>query len=491
VISEIERFLPGAFDAERHFYPRTLNAQIHPLVAGFYRMSTDRLVSRYCSLHPRANAEVLKNILTTAPKYLRWSGSDLINVSCELGIKNKFILETNSCPSGQKSFPALDEESEEGGYRRLMENTFLPLVEKALNRAVPEAVMAVLYDKNPMESSGYAQALATLSGREVLLVPCTRKDPYGFLKVCNRSLYAKLPEGLKPISCAFRYVTQQPWNRLPLDLKTPVLNPVVTCLAGGRNKTAAAKAFDMFNGQFRNFGLEICTPESFTNVDKAQVPRLVAHLGGNAVVKVPYLNAGQGIFTIVNARELDAFMASDHLYNNFVVQQLVGNKAWSSNHGSTFNIGTVPDNEVRTYVFDMRVMISWQRDRYAPVGMYARRAQHPMTEELPSGTSSWQMLGTNLSVKIGDEQWDTEPRRLLMFDRKDFTKLGLGLDDLIDAFVQSVMANRAIDDLAQHLMTRAGSFRSNLFRSINDDAQLMAEIQMGTPRKGSADEARW
>jgi hypothetical protein len=43
------------------------------------------------------------------------------------------------------------------------------------------------------------------------------------------------------------------------------------------------------------------------------------------------------------------------------------------------------------------------------------------------------MLGTNLSVKKDSGEWDTEANRLLLMDRKDFNRLGLGVDDLIDA----------------------------------------------------------
>ena len=479
---QIEVFQPNEFDADRHFYPRTLNAQLHPLVGSFFRMSIERLVSRYCHLHPQANREVLLEILTQEPRYLRWSGSDVFNVSTEEGVKQKLIVETNSCPSGQKSFPSLDDDSDEGGYWRLMQETFLPLVAKTLRKAEKdgaEGIVAVLYDKNPMESSGYAQVLATLLKRPVYWIPCFRSAPREFLEVRDRHLYAKVDGKTIPVHCAFRYVTQQPWTRLPFDLKTPVLNPIVACLAGGRNKASAAKAYEVFNGQFRQHGLEILTPESFTNVRKAQIPLLVQQLGGRAVVKVPYLNAGQGIYTLVNDDELDVFMAADHPYDEFVVQQLVGNHAWSStsSRGKVFNIGTVPDKKDRIYVFDFRMMISWQGTRYRPVAMYARRAPNPMTEELASGADSWSVLGTNLSKKVGEEQWDTEPRRLLMMDRKDFNRLGLGIDDLIEAFIQSVMANRAIDDLARRLVKRGGAFRSDLFKSLSNDETLLAEVQ--------------
>jgi hypothetical protein len=46
------------------------------------------------------------------------------------------------------------------------------------------------------------------------------------------------------------------------------------------------------------------------------------------------------------------------------------------------------------------------------------------------------MLGTNLSVKLSEAEWTTEAERLLLMDRKDFNQLGIGIDDLIDAYIQ-------------------------------------------------------
>ena len=52
--------------------------------------------------------------------------------------------------------------------------------------------------------------------------------------------------------------------------------------------------------------------------------------------------------------------------------------------------------------------------------------------------SSWEMLDTNLSVAHGEGVFTTESDRLLLMDRKDFNILGMGLDDLIEAYIQTV-----------------------------------------------------
>lgn len=65
------------------------------------------------------------------------------------------------------------------------------------------------------------------------------------------------------VRCAFRYVTQRPWTRYPLvGAKTAVLNPVIACIAGGRNKLVASKAYDLFNAMHASDGLAIRSPET-------------------------------------------------------------------------------------------------------------------------------------------------------------------------------------------------------------------------------------
>lgn len=90
--------------------------------------------------------------------------------------------------------------------------------------------------------------------------------------------------------------------------------------------------------------------------------------------------------------------------------------------------------------------------------------------------NTWDMLGTNLSIKLPDGGWTTDTSRLILMDRKDFNQLGLGIDDLIDAYIQTVLAVIAIDKMAKRLMAN-GEFDYNLFESLNPDNALMDEIK--------------
>jgi hypothetical protein len=470
---------PGSFEPANHFYPRALNAQIHPTVAHFLNLSVERVLKRYCHMHPKVDPLSLGEILRYQPKHFPWFGSDLIHVVSPAGMQQMVVIETNSCPSGQKSMPLLHETVEEGSYRRLVEECFMPL---ASNKRLPKGDLCVLYDKNPMENTGYASTIATVSGERVWLTPFDQHDPDPPARFVDGVLEVRDEGGdWHPIRASFRYVTQRPWTRIPIQTKTLIVNPTLACISGGRNKMLAAKAYDFYNGELRRAGLSVRTPETIWDVGHREVPLWVRRWGGLAVVKNPYSNAGQGVWTLTNEEELEAFMALEQPYDKFIVQSLIGNYRWSSDSGIAgriYHVGTVPDKREETFAADVRVMVCSTPDGFRPLAIYARRAREALTEALPAGQSSWGMLGTNLSVKRPDGGFDTQQERLLLMDRRDFNLLGLGIDDLVEAFVQTILSGIAIDRMAASLMTQKNTFRQKLFRQLNDDPALIDEIKV-------------
>ena len=478
MLSQPELIQPGNFETEKHFYPRVLNAHIHPLIRNLMDMGNDRIASRYCHLHPEVISESVRDLLGTIPKYFRWGGSDLFHVTTETGHRQVVVIETNSCPSGQKSMPRVNESLEKAGYDRLLRDSFLEQLSR--RKGGPKGKLAVIYDKNHMENSGYASALADLTGEGVWLVPFHAEDLNRNVRFDEKGMmYVLHDDEAVPIKAAFRYVTQQPWNRIPTHLtKTLIYNPVLTCLAGGRNKLVASKAYDIYNASQLNSGLRINTPETIWDVSKEEVPMWVQRMGGVAVVKVPYSNAGQGVYTITSGDELDAFMQVEHYYDQYIVQSLIGNSRWSSQSqfGRLFHVGTMPDRKLNLYAADLRFMVAVSPNGFFPVAVYARRARKPLSTELQNGFDSWDMLGTNLSVKNDDGSFSTEPERLLLVDSRDFNRLGFGLDDLIESYLQTVMCIVAIDEMAKSLINTKGKFRKKLFQSINSDQRFNAEI---------------
>ncbi|TNF32653.1 MAG: hypothetical protein EP329_09555 [Deltaproteobacteria bacterium] len=468
---------PGSFEPESHFYPRVLNAQLHPLVHDFLALDNARIINRYCHLRPAVSAAALQDVMGNAPRYFRWGGADLFVTTTDRGVRQVVVIETNSCPSGQKSMPSRDDLEDQAGYRQLLERTFVPQLKR---RSLPPGGLAVVYDKNPMETTGYAAALADLTDQPVYLVPWHHDDPDPPARFDDGVLYVRPTPGapFEPIAAAFRYVTQRPWTRIPPITRTFILNPVVVDLAGGRNKMLAAKAYDIYNAQIEPAGLRIRAPETIWDVAHDEVPLWVRRMGGIAVVKNPYSNAGQGVWTLTTPRELEAFMDTEQRYGRFIVQALIGNSGWSSRgrDGRLYHVGTVPDRKGRIYCADLRFMVGAGPDGFFPLAIYARRAREPLAETIGPDTDSWAMLGTNLSVKREDGGWDTETTRLRLMDNRDFNRLGLGVDDLIECYVQTILAIGAIDQMAQNLVTQRQRFRRRLFRSLNPDDALVDEI---------------
>ena len=456
-----------------------MNATLHPMVAFFLNLNTEQIVKRYCHLHPNVSDHDVRELLGYVPKYFTHSGTDLIHCATDKGNRKMVVIETNSSPSGQKSMPLLDDYQEMGGYLTYVEQTFLPFLKQ---RRTIKGDLAVLYDKNYMEASGYAKAIAHSTGERVHLIPLFNDGSYTeYFKIDDGVMLILDNEEWKPIRACFRYVTQQPWNRIPVVGKTLVFNPVITCLAGGRNKLVASKAYQLFNAEYKERNLHISTPETIWDVEKEEIPLWVRQMGGKAVVKIPYSNAGQGVFTIVNEQELDQFMATEFTYDKFIVQSLIGNHAWSSEFtgGKLYHVGTMPTAKGLNYALDFRMIIHGTQSGFRPLSLYSRRATQPLALELGSGKDSWAVLGTNLSMKEGSNQWSSDVARLMVMDRKGFNKLGIGLDDLIDGFIQSVMATIAIDQMAVQLINSKGKLRKRLFKSLNNDNTLIREIADG------------
>jgi hypothetical protein len=472
---------PDQFEEENHFYEKVVNAQLSPTILSFLSMSPSRIITRYLHLNPSANKQKLEFLLFNNPEYFKWAGADLFNTTNDDGEKKMVVIETNSCPSGQKSMPTLPND-EYGGYYKLIKNTFYPeIIKRDGDNLLPKGVLAVIYDKNHMEASGYACCMSSIFNENVYLVQCSKydKDPSTrFTKDHVLEIRNSDNEWII-VRAAFRYVTQKPWNRIPINSKTFIFNPIIACLAGGRNKLLADKAYEMINTELSGSGLQLNLPYTIRQVKKNEIPMWVNNLGGYAVIKNPYSNAGQGVWTITCEEELDRFMKLEHEYNQFIVQSLVGNYKWSSKTpiGQLYHVGTVPDKHSKIYVADLRMMVHYDYtiNSWRPLALYARRAKNFLENGPPQKGKSWDVLGTNLSIKKGDDQWDTDTNRLIIMDQKNFHKLGLGLDDLVNAYIQTVIAAVSIDKMSVTL-NKGNVFDRELFKSMNPDAVLCNEI---------------
>lgn len=437
---------PGDFEPTDHWYPRVLNSNIHPLVSYFLNLSHEQMMERYHRLHPSADKDTIMEILTYQPRYFRWAGTDLMHVTNHEGYRKLAVIETNSCPSGQKSMPLLDLNVEKGGYKRLIEQTYKPMVEQH----PLEGCLAVIYDKNPMENVGYAATIADAFQENVFLAKFDKNDTDPPVKFENGLMFVRHEKDeWVQIRAAFRYVTQEPWTRLPQKSKTLLLNPIEACLAGGRNKEVASAAYDWFNAKHKDHGIGIFTPKTFTKVPYGELRKYFEILGGNMVIKVPDSNAGQGVYTVVSKKELDFALSKIDPNDLYLIQQLIHsnyNKGLDPTQ-AWYHVGTIPDNKGRSFAFDLRLMMHATQEGIRPLAVYSRRSGFPLNQPLPENMNSWEVYGTNLSIK-GDDGWTYADERLMLFDVRNFGQLGLGVDELIKGFVQSAMAVYAIDQNA-------------------------------------------
>ena len=152
--------------------------------------------------------------------------------------------------------PLIDETNKLGGYKTILEYCFKEMLDKQADKSL--GGLAVIYDQNKMESIGFCTALAELSGEQVWLAQYF-EDEASETAVCKwegQLLYVKDSMGRwHPIRACLRYVTQRPWKRIPMNVKTKVINPIISCIAGGRNKIMAVHAYNSLNKQLENTGL--------------------------------------------------------------------------------------------------------------------------------------------------------------------------------------------------------------------------------------------
>ena len=173
-----------------------------------------------------------------------------------MGKRQMIIIESNSCPSGQKSMPLLNETNQLGGYKTILEQCFNELLSvdyplEGNGGLVINGELAVIYDQNKMEASGFASALAELTNESVWLASYfeNENESTTAVKWTNDGVMMVRCKNNEwhPIRACLRIVTQRPWTRLPLNTRTKVVNPILVCLAGGRNKIMAVHAYKSLN----------------------------------------------------------------------------------------------------------------------------------------------------------------------------------------------------------------------------------------------------
>jgi hypothetical protein len=456
-------FNRGDVDPAEGYYPFIRQARAHPVVDEFFTCSQAELIERFCSLHPAASREALRSLLATRCSHFFWAGCDFFPVSDLPGGARMLLLESNSCPAGQKSMPSLRGDSLWRGYQRL-HDVLLGLWTEATN--LP---LAVLYDKNEQEARAYAASFADTTGRPALAVDTSAGAASEVLRIVDRKLQVLGPHGWTPVIAALRYITHKPWLQLPVDCATPILNPISACLSGGRNKHLANLAYRRFNEAWSGRGLGISFPATRSGVPPGQVAEIVAQFGGRAVIKQPYSHAGEGVWPVVSEEAVAEWLASSSTRERYVVQQMIAETHRSVVRG--IRGGTI---------YDVRMLLANGADGFRPISIFARTARRPLSSPMLQASVRDELV-TNLSHRDETGRWAADASRVVPLDEEHFSSLGLDLDDLIDAYVQSVMAVVAIDDMATGFTRADGTFDLDRFHSLNDDEVLREELSRFNP----------
>ena len=93
-------------------------------------LGNERILERFCHLNPAVRKEQLRALLGSRSRFFRWSGADLFSVTNSRGKRQMIVVETNSCPSGQKSMPIPNADAELDGYHVLLRTTFKQMLEE-------------------------------------------------------------------------------------------------------------------------------------------------------------------------------------------------------------------------------------------------------------------------------------------------------------------------------------------------------------------------
>jgi len=456
----VELIHPGDFTPSAGFHHSVHGTRAHPIVEAFFALDNISMAARYQHRFPAVSKEVLHRLLAWRPRHFFWAGCDFFPVHTETNAR-MLLLETNSCPAGQKWMPGLVYEPRWGGYQRLTEMLF--------STSERQGTLAVLYDKNPQEVRAYAATLAELSARDVLLVPIPSDALDEILRIRSSGLQVRGPEGWVAVTAALRYVTDQPWRSLPLHSATVILNPLSACLSGGRNKHLARIAYERFNECWSESGLAIRFPKTQSGLSTEQAAAAIASAGHRGIIKTPYGHAGEGVFPIVSADGLSRWRAAVDEGQRWVVQELIAEEHLS--------VHAKEGDSARVY--DLRLMVAAGNEGFRPIAAFARRARANLVFPLEQETLRDQLI-TNLSYRDDRGDWGTDVSRVVPLDETHFDSLRLTLDDLVEACVQSVMSVVAIDQLASSLPDETHQFDIAAFHKLNDDPQYEQAMQRVT-----------
>lgn len=387
-------------------------------LAGEVEDLLQRDAASLAALYPAGDGSVdpaaLAAFLRAGTRRFRLAGVDLLRVNRAPGW---VVLETNSCPGFAYCTPADD--AWEWAYLRTAQ-----LVVAAARRAGHEAGLALLTEsKLPCETVGFQAALGHCLGRPVPVL-----DP-GQLRAARRDLAGWLQVEGRRLSGGLRYLHHRPWEVLPADAPGSFVNGTDVDLAGARDKVAAHRAYQRFNGSRPTGVPELSLPRAWIVESEDELPAL----GSSGVLKRPHGCSGDGITFFSSSSPLERRPGPFPL----LVQELI----WPA--GSR-EAGATTQELLADRVYDLRVVVGCGEQGLFPLMLYARLGQQPFNDRL-AGRALRQALLTNIAVAepTGGHRFDYD--RLVLPSPQGWETLGLREVDFAAAFVQAALATIAID----------------------------------------------
>jgi hypothetical protein len=429
----------------------------------YLNMSNKEIAENY-SKRKGIEQQAVMDLLNYKPKFFFNAGSDLMKVTQNNETK-MLVIEVNSVATGSMSFPTRDVEYY-NQYEYIIENSFKPLI-----KDIPEddGVLAVLNDANYLEAYTYAVIMARKMSENVYVVNlCEARHYNNYFRINDDYLEIFINNKWTKIRACYKYVQTKPWLMLPVQSKTFIYNSLLGCLAGGRNKAIAALAYSILNHELKDKGLKINHPKTFVNLSKEDVLEKYKERG-LGVAKGLYGNGGYDIYFLTSDKDLSFFKEHAMSNNKYIYQDLVGLKSWLKNGADNryFHIGTnLPDRKV----FDLRMCIAYTKDGYRPSSMFSRTSKEALNENYDEINNFKNVLLTNIGDALDLNN------QIVILDDNGFKRLGLDFNDVIDGFIQTVLAAVAVDKMACRLMEK-GSFNFDLFIELNHDYQLYDELK--------------
>ncbi|XP_037025300.1 uncharacterized protein LOC119066766 [Bradysia coprophila] len=460
---------------ETAVFNKTLNQEIVDFMKNW---STAQIIESYTQTRPHVNQQVLKGLLTENPTFVLYSGVDLIYSKGRNGKKKFLLIETNVYTAGQDAMPPSAQVYE-------THSNLCVLNDEWKRQPVEAGGLAHMYGRKTRRDYAYPHIMAKLTKESIHVVPMFSKREDGEIETLYRfvdgTMQVKYKDEWQNIRACFCTMSYRTWSFFPVtnNLKTYMCPHPIAGLVG-KNKILSEYAYRDFNEKYSKHGIQIRGPKTMVGIAKADIREIVEqNFNGRAVIKTPYDSQGRGVYIIRTDGDLDDFYAKDESdYSLWVVQELIGLEACPNDRYQ--QIGFHLDGQM--YAYSVRIIACNSPSGFKMITICSARAPAPFAKDGETADIAPGLLHKIKTVHEDDvyvtniaSNPDGELRSFY-FDDAGVKGMGIGMDDVIDGFMQTVYCTHAIDNMCKKLIMENGELDVQLLRELNPDPQLLAEV---------------